>query len=187
MLFSLFQKNSEENKAAHSLYDSIVSQARQKAFYTDYNVPDTVEGRFEMMVLHLFLFVQRLKSEGLKDHKTGKRVLEIFFSEMDATLREMGIGDMGVPKKMRKISDSFYGRAYSYSEGLEADDKEQLKDAIERNIYAYYQGEDKIEGNYSDRNVSEMADYVIKSYKSVCKNDIEDLLGGTIHFAELGV
>ncbi len=185
MLFSLFQWNSGENKAAKRLYDSIVKQARQKEFYSSYSVPDTIEGRFEMVALHLFLFVQRLKNENLKDHKVGKLVLETFFSEMDATLREMGVGDMGVPKKMRKISDSFFGRAYSYSEALESGELERLKKAIERNIYAYYQGDRKIEGNYSENDLTSVAEYIVESYKTVCKNPIEELLGGTIHFSDV--
>lgn len=187
MLFSLFQWNSEENKAAKRLYDSIVKQARQKEFYSSYSVPDTVEGRFEMVALHLFLFVQRLKSENQKDHNVGKLVLETFFSEMDATLREMGVGDMGVPKKMRKISDSFFGRAYSYSEALESGDIEQLKKAIERNIYAYYQGEKKIDGSYSENDLTGISEYILESYKAVCKNPIDELLGGVIHFSDVKV
>jgi cytochrome b pre-mRNA-processing protein 3 len=129
MVFGLFRRRSDETAAA--LYRLVVEQARSPVFYTDFFVPDTVEGRFELIVLHCGLLVARLgRDPGTRE--TGRELAETFFADMDRTLREMGIGDVTVPKKMRRIADAFYGRLTAYEA---AGSGPALVEAVARNVY----------------------------------------------------
>ena len=115
-----------------TIYGMIVTQAREPLFYRDLGVPDTVSGRFDLLVLHLWMVLRRLRTlpggselaQGLFDH---------FCADMDANLREMAVGDLAVPKKMQVLGEAFYGRAAAYDMAL-ADSAEALAQAICRNI-----------------------------------------------------
>jgi cytochrome b pre-mRNA-processing protein 3 len=115
-----------------AIYGMIVAQAREPLFYRVFAVPDTVNGRFDMVLLHLWMVLRRLRpadggaglSQALFDH---------FCGDMDANLREMGIGDLTVPKRMRKFGEAFYGRAGAYDLALDTGD-EKLAQALCRNI-----------------------------------------------------
>src|SRR6185312_15985139 len=97
-----------EDHAAR-LYAAAVRQARLPAFYTGFQVPDSVTGRFEMVVLHTVLLVERLRQDGATGRELGQVVFDTFCRDMDQSLRELGHGDMAVPKRMKKIGESFYG------------------------------------------------------------------------------
>jgi cytochrome b pre-mRNA-processing protein 3 len=114
------------------LYAAIVAAARQPKFYADWRVPDTIDGRFDMMVLHVFLVLERLKTIGADAAPLAQALTDRFFAEMDAALREVGVGDLSVGKKVRKMAEAFYGRVSAYSSA----DADGLKDAIARNIFA---------------------------------------------------
>jgi cytochrome b pre-mRNA-processing protein 3 len=118
-----------------AIYGAIVAQARSPAFYADFNVPDTVEGRFDMIVLHLFLLMRRFKRGGPEQQKLGQALMERFCSDLDANLREMGVGDLTVPKKMQKFAEAFYGRSATYERALVAGDRNAGSVAIARNIF----------------------------------------------------
>ncbi|PLX36660.1 MAG: ubiquinol-cytochrome C chaperone [Hyphomicrobiales bacterium] len=133
MIFSLFKRRGDPT--ADSLYASIVAQARQPAFYLDFAVADTVDGRFDMIVLHLALVIERLKDGDATARECARNVSETFFSDMDRSLREMGVGDLSVPKKVRKMADAFYGRVKAYEAGLATDGDEDLVAALKRNIW----------------------------------------------------
>jgi cytochrome b pre-mRNA-processing protein 3 len=115
-----------------AIYGMIVTQAREPSFYRDFAVPDTVNGRFDLLLLHLWLVLRRLKSaeggtalsQGLFDH---------FCNDMDDNLREMGVSDLKVPKRMRAFGEAFYGRAAAYDMAL-TEGQEALAQAICRNI-----------------------------------------------------
>jgi cytochrome b pre-mRNA-processing protein 3 len=118
------------------LYGAIVRQARQPAFYTDYAVPDTVEGRLEMIVLHTVLLLHRLNSGTSELQALGQAVFDRFCVDMDDNLREMGVGDLSVPKQMQHIAGLFYGRAKAYDAALAAAAApDSLAQALRRNIY----------------------------------------------------
>jgi cytochrome b pre-mRNA-processing protein 3 len=121
-----------------SLYGMIVAQARSPVFYIGYGVPDTVGGRFDMIVLHLVLFLDRLKhdSSAAKSlgHSLGQEVFNSFCRDMDDNFREMGVGDLAVPREMRKVGEAFYGRAAAYEAALAGDDA-ALVGALARNIF----------------------------------------------------
>jgi len=100
-----------------AIYGMIVTQAREPSFYRDLGVPDTVNGRFDLLVLHLWMVLRRFKSiEG--DAKLSQALFDHFCDDMDANLREMGVGDLTVPKRMQAFGEAFYGRATAYDLAL---------------------------------------------------------------------
>jgi cytochrome b pre-mRNA-processing protein 3 len=129
ILRSLLQR---KPKPSEALYEQIVAAARRPYFYAELGVPDTVEGRFDMIALHMFLALNRLKGEA--DRQLSQDLVDVFFADMDRSLREMGVGDLTVGKKVRKIAESFYGRMDAYRNSME--DQAALTDAIARNVYA---------------------------------------------------
>lgn len=131
----LFKTTRRDAGNAASLYGAIVAQARSPAFYAVLGVPDSIEGRFEMVVLHTVLVVRRLRGEGgTEAQELGQEIFDYFCLDMDRTLREMGIGDLSVPKKMRAVGEAFYGRANAYEPCLAAGDADGLAAAFVRNI-----------------------------------------------------
>ena len=133
MIFPLFRRNAQAPTIS-TLYGMIVAQARLPSFYRDYGVADTVNGRFDMIVLHLALVLDRLAQEpGLQS--LGQGVFDRFCQDMDHNVREMGIGDLKVPKEMQRMGEAFYGRAQAYRAALAADDPKALTAALQRNIY----------------------------------------------------
>ena len=104
--------------AGEGLYASAARQARRPLFYQGLGVADTGEGRFELYCLHVALVLIRLKGEGQAAAETGQRIFDVFIRSLDDALREMGVGDLAVGKKMKKLGEAFYGRAKSYEEAL---------------------------------------------------------------------
>jgi cytochrome b pre-mRNA-processing protein 3 len=141
MMFHFFRRNPSSHSIA-SLYGTIVAQARAAPFYRNYGVPDTVNGRFEMVVLHTVLVLRRLESESLLHRRLGQALFDRFCRDMDGSLREMGVGDLGVPAKMRKIGEAFYGRQAAYGAALAAPDPEPLVAALKRNVFGTQAGTD---------------------------------------------
>ena len=133
MIFPLFRRPARPGTIS-ALYGAIVAQARLPGFYRDYAVPDTVEGRFELIVLHLALVLDRLGEEPAL-RALGQGVFDHFCQDMDHNLREMGVGDLTVPKQMRRMGGAFYGRAQAYREALAAPDDKALAEILTRNIY----------------------------------------------------
>lgn len=131
-MLKMFRRD-KTNPTIESLYGVIVAQARQAGFYTGFAVPDTVEGRFELLVLHTFLICHRLKGQDERSRALSQAVFDAFLDDMDRTLREMGIGDLAVPKRMKKIGAAFYGRSAAYDAALAHAD-EALQEALARNI-----------------------------------------------------
>jgi cytochrome b pre-mRNA-processing protein 3 len=119
-----------------ALYGAIVAQARLPAFYAIYGVTDTVPGRFEMIVLHLALFLRRLRRESKQIRGLGQGVFDLFCLDMDHSLRETGVGDLGVPRHMRRVAEAFYGRAAAYDDSNERRGEGALEAALARNVLA---------------------------------------------------
>lgn len=117
-----------------ALYGAIVAQARLPAFYSSFGVPDTVTGRLEMILVHTLLFSRRARSDAEIMGPLGQGVFDRFCDDMDANLREMGIGDLAVPKHMQRIGEAFYGRGAAYDAGM-ADDGDALGEALMRNVF----------------------------------------------------
>jgi cytochrome b pre-mRNA-processing protein 3 len=115
-----------------AIYGMIVTQVREPLFYRDLRVPDTVNGRFDLLVLHLWLVLRRLRAvEG--GARVSQALFDRFCNDMDDNLREMGVGDLTVPKRMRAFGEAFYGRTAAYDLALEAGG-EPLAQALCKNI-----------------------------------------------------
>lgn len=135
MIFARFRRKSRSENI-DLLYGAIVAQARLPVFYSDYRVPDTVDGRLDMIMLHTVLLLNRVGRGDETLRALGQAVFDRFCADMDDNLREIGIGDLAVPKAMRRIAGAFYGRAKTYEAALGADDVTALVAALRRNIYA---------------------------------------------------
>lgn len=132
-LGKLFRKDPLAAPAA-GLYRRIVEQARRPVFYKRGGVPDSLDGRFELIALHAFLVLHRLKAEGEEGAALAQAVFDTMFADMDASLRELGAGDLGVPHRIKRMISGFYGRAASYDAGLYGAD-DVLMAALRRNLY----------------------------------------------------
>jgi cytochrome b pre-mRNA-processing protein 3 len=136
MIFRLFRRDPQAATIT-ALYGAIVAQARVPAFYLAFGAPDTPEGRFDLLVLHLALVCRRLgRAEGAEQASAralSQGVFDMFCRDMDHNLREMGVGDLTVPKTMRKLGEAFYGRLEVYDRALASHDPAELAAALARN------------------------------------------------------
>lgn len=157
-----------ERQRAHALYLAVVEKARQERFYAELGVPDTLDGRFEMILLHLFTVLHRLKI--LPETKEFRQqVMEVFMEDMDRSVRELGVSDTGVGKRVRKMAAAMYGRLAAYD--MSADDADALKVALRRNLYGTLETVD--EGK-----VTAMAEYLATEQKRLAAVDAARLLDG---------
>lgn len=135
MFSSLFSFGRRSNRdVTDALYAEIVASARQDVFYSQWNVPDTPLGRYEMLCLHMFLFLRAARGGDEIVRDVAQELTDEFFKDVDHSLRELGIGDVGVPKRMKKLARMFYGRVESYGNALDADDRPALAKALARNV-----------------------------------------------------
>jgi cytochrome b pre-mRNA-processing protein 3 len=130
-----FNRDQHGERIASALYGAIVAQARQPALYAALSVPDSVSGRFEMLVLHVVLLSRRLKTAGEVARNAGQDVFDLFCAEMDNSLRELGVSDLRVPRKMREVGEAYFGRSAAYETGLVAADMGGLAAAFERIVF----------------------------------------------------
>lgn len=134
MILNLFRKN-RATEAVYAVYAAIVAQSRQPRFYAEWHVPDTVTGRFDMITLHLALLFRRLRREGKAVDDFAQAVFDLFFKDMDRSLREMGVTDIGVPKKIQKMGNIFYGLLTNLSEAMDRADRAEVEEVIRRNLF----------------------------------------------------
>lgn len=132
MIFSLFRKDPRRTAIA-GLYARIANSSRNPGLYGALGIPDTLEGRFESLSLHMILSLRALRELPAPADDVAKDLTDAFFRDMDASLREMGVGDTVVPKRMKKVAAAFYGRAQAYDPALNAGDKAALAEALGRN------------------------------------------------------
>jgi cytochrome b pre-mRNA-processing protein 3 len=132
-MMTLFRRNPLRD-AADLAYRRVVEQARRPGFFCDIGVPDTVDGRFELIVLHAFLFLHRLKREQPQAAPLGQRFLDTMFTDFDRSLREMGTGDLSVGREVKRMAQAFYGRIEAYERGL-VKDASVLNAALNRNLF----------------------------------------------------
>jgi len=115
-------------------YRSIVAQSRQEKFYADWGVPDTVTGRFDMISLHLALTLHRL--HGVAEARGfSQALIEVFFRDMDQSIRELGVTDLGVPAKIKKMGKAFYGLAGVLGTALDSGDSGEVEAVLTKNVY----------------------------------------------------
>jgi cytochrome b pre-mRNA-processing protein 3 len=134
-LLGLFRRRPHE-RIGFELYGAAVAAARAPGFYAEIGVPDTAAGRFELVSLHVGLLIRRLRAERDKTADAlAQAVFDAMFGDMDVNLREMGIGDLSVGKRVKMLWEGFHGRAQTYAEALDAEDMPALAAALERNIW----------------------------------------------------
>ncbi len=133
MIFNPFRKTVPP-AAVDDAYNSIVAQSRQPRFYAEWGVPDTVTGRFDMVSLHLALFLRRLKDEP-EARPFTQALVDLFFRDMDRSIRELGVTDLGVPKKVKAMGNLFYGLANVLDEALDSCMPANVEAVLVRNVY----------------------------------------------------
>ena len=149
-MFRYFKEKKQRKSLAKTRYDKAVQIARSPVFYNKFHVPDTIDGRFEAISLHVYIVIHRLTSQG-KKHE-AQALFDAFFVNMDRSLREIGIGDLGVPKHMKRMMQGFNGRCQHYEAALL--DKDKLIDALSRNLYG------TVDHKPSVALLSTLADYI---------------------------
>jgi len=154
--------------ALAALYAACVAASRQPVFYARLGVPDMVDGRFDMLLLHVFLVIRRLSHLSVK-----QKLFDMMFADMDRSLREMGVGDMSIGKKIKPMLSGFYGRAEAYEKALAAPDDAALVAALARNIY----------GRESADGAMVLAHYVRASVALLAATDEAALVQGLFAFA----
>jgi len=173
MIPPLFRRPS---RSIATLYGAIVAQARDARFYQAYGVPDTVLGRFDLIVLHMALVLRRLR-EG--NAALAQAVFDEFCRDMDHNLREMGISDQAVPRQMRRVGEAFYGRAQAYDAALDAQGEGALAEALARNVYA--------EAVEPDIAAARLAAYVRQAAAALDSQPLKELARGVVRFPEPSV
>jgi cytochrome b pre-mRNA-processing protein 3 len=134
LIFGLFRKDNRRIAIA-TLYERVATASRERGLYSGLGIPDTVEGRFESLSLHMIMILRSLRGQPAPADDIARDLTDAFFRDMDASLREMGVGDTVVPKRMKKLASSFYGRAHAYDGPLDAADEPALAAALARNVY----------------------------------------------------
>lgn len=119
--------------AAERAYAGVVAHARRPEFFTGGGVPDTLDGRFELVCLHAFLYLHRLKGEASAGG-VSQAFFDTMFADFDRSLREIGTGDLSVGRQVNRMAEAFYGRIHAYEDGLAGDDP-ALEAALTRNLY----------------------------------------------------
>ncbi|WP_395665607.1 ubiquinol-cytochrome C chaperone family protein [Methylocella sp.] len=133
-LFSWLSARASSRRTVDRLHGAIVEAARAPALFLDYGAPDTLEGRFEMLTLHAALALRRLNAMAAPGPELAQDLVDAVFAHFDATLREMGVGDPSVPKRMKTLAEAFLGRSLAYETAL--GDGARLEAALKRNVYA---------------------------------------------------
>ncbi len=123
-----------EEADARRLYAGLVEQARRPAFYDGLGVPDSLDGRYEMLALHMVLALRRLKRDGAAVAALAQGLFDQMFADMDRSLREIGVGDLSVGPRVKEMARGLYGRIAAYETGI-ADSDAALEQALARNVY----------------------------------------------------
>jgi cytochrome b pre-mRNA-processing protein 3 len=163
MILGLFSKN-KDTEAIFALYSAIVAQSRQTRFYADWQVPDTITGRFDLLSLHMALVFRRLRRTA-EDKVFAQKLFDMFFKDMDRSLREMGVGDLSIAKRIQKMGNLFFGLLTSLDEPLANHDMAALEAVLARNVYA---GQD-------DVSARPLADYLMATADELALVPVTDI------------
>lgn len=175
MVFDWIKVRTARKKAAMEIYQACVAQSRDTAFYEALGVTDDINGRFDLISLHTILVIGRLDQFGNKGRKLAQTVFDTMFVTMDFTLREMGVGDLGVPKHMQKMMKAFNGRIHAYYAALKDKNMPALELALTRNVY-------RAEGEAIPAGVPAMAMYVMDCHQTLMTQDFESFMDGNAFF-----
>jgi len=175
MLKTLFGRRRRCEEAAHDLYAALVAQARRIEFYTRLQVADSIDGRFDMVVLNAFLVLRRLGGEDGEAKDLAQALFDLMFADFDQCLREMGVTDMGMSPKIKKMAKAFYGRVAAYEMAF-ATDGQGLAEALGRNLYRCHETAEGVQ--------EAMAAYMLAQFESLKTQATADLLAGKVAFID---
>ena len=159
------------------LHGKIVAASRRPALYLDFGVPDTFEGRFEMVTLYAGLVMRRLTKLSGIGPELAQEIADSVFRHFDVALREIGVGDVTVPKRIKRMAEAFYGRNKAYGEGLEAPGSDRLASALARNVYGIT---DLAQAPMAPR----LAQFVRATADALDRTPLETFAGGDVAFPE---
>lgn len=169
-MFNFWRKNPLRDQA-DALYEHVVAGARRPEFFLNGHVPDTVQGRLEAMTIHTLLILRRLTTCPDPGPGLAQLLTDKVFAEYDRALREIGVGDLSVGKKMKKIAASYNGSAKAYLTAMDAGDAEALAEALERNIHS---------PGAASRPSRLIAQAMLTSDKAMARLSVEELMAGLI-------
>lgn len=180
MIWRLFRREDPRNRAIETLHTRINDASRAPALYTGLGVPDTVEGRFECLCLHVILVLRRLETLPSPAADVAQDLVNAVFLQLDSSLRELGVGDFGVPKRMKKLGAAFYGRAETYGAALATGDGDALVIALARNVMGVAEAgvgpAEPERGVTNAGDAASLARYVSASAANLAAADLDDLL-----------
>ncbi|MSP04439.1 MAG: ubiquinol-cytochrome C chaperone [Acetobacteraceae bacterium] len=171
-----FLRHGRYERASFALYTRLVAAAREEALYGEIGVPDTLDGRFDLVGLYAAILIRRLRSLPEPGPALAQAVFDAMFSDMDVNLREMGVGDLSVGRKVREMWEAFHGRAGAYEAGLAAGDVAELAAALVRNVWR---------GVAPNGAAARLARLAIAQDIYLASQDLTTLATGQVHFRRL--
>ncbi len=181
MVFSKLFRRDPAKDAAQTLYVGLVTQARHPDLYRYLGVPDSLDGRFDSVALHAFMVLNRLKrEEGAFAAALAQNLVDAFVEDMDRSVRELGVGDMGVSRRVKQMAQALYGRAAVYEEAVSDADDVRLAGALARNLYGTRE-------TPSPQMLAAAAGYVRAAIAALATQDISAIAKGRIAFPEPAV
>ena len=174
-MLGLFRRKPHE-RAGYALYTASVDAARTPWFYTQLGVPDTLDGRFDMIGLHVFLVIDRLRRADAPGPDLAQAVFDAMFADMDLNLREMGVGDMTVGKRNKQMWEAFHGRAKAYELAAADPDPAVMVSALARNVWR---------GNPPEGAAERLAETVMTRRAALAAQPLQRLVDGTAAFSAL--
>jgi len=175
MVWHLLFGSIARRRIAHGIYHSAVVRAREPLFYNSFGVFDSLDGRFDMISIHVFLVLHRLKAGSRTARRLGQDIFDIMFSDMDRSLREIGVGDLSVGRKVKAMAKALNGRIVNYDKGLHQ--QVSLEEALMRNLYRGQKTHDRI--------LSSMAQYMRETSAYLNQQSESDILKGHINWGPL--
>ena len=179
MIFGYLGRKRKNRAIVDGLYSQVTDAARDPVYYRDTNVPDTVMGRFEMLPMVMVLFLRGTHQAGPAVAPLAQDMVDTFFEDIDHSIRELGVGDVSVPKRMKKLARMFYGRAESYGDALNNGDADALAEALSRNIYPAG-GTDRAEPDNGSRDMAALARTFIDLDRHFAGLQADDLMSGRL-------
>lgn len=176
MALAWVERRSAVKQAAQALYLRVIEQARAPSLYEAFGIPDTPDGRFDMIALHAILVFRRLRQEREQTRQLAQELFDLMFADMDQNLREMGVGDMSIGKRIKGMAQGFYGRLASYDAALHDNDARTLEAALRRNVYRH--------ATPNDQQVKAMTTYVRLQAQALEGYPIASLAAGQVVFGD---
>jgi cytochrome b pre-mRNA-processing protein 3 len=170
--FRLFS-GARDDEAARALYVAVVERGRHPGFYLSLGVPDSPDGRFDMIALHAFLVLRRLRKDQPRTADLAQALFDLMFADMDQNLREMGVGDLSVGRRVKVLAQAFYGRVAAYDAGLDGDDI-ALEDAVRRNVFRHVAA--------NPAHIAALARYMRRVDRHLAGQELHQLAAGAVSF-----